>query len=371
MDPWLIGFGALQAGGAVTAVSGLVYGIWTIRKRSAEAMAEAWREAAAPLGLAVRAGGGLSSRWVRLRGEHAGRAVRAHFAISGNAAYASRFDVEAWGGLGNTGPNHLGITEVSVQVGAPLPAGLHIRQESAASETLRYMGIQDVQLGDEALDSALHVSCDAPERLRQLVGTPAGLRAVQLLARTPGLSIRKGAVHQESEAERPEALAGTLRALAALCQDLEAAMRGGLSGLAGARAGVVEGEAVVGTTGGISWRAAISASGGEVRVQLVDGGPAGLCIVPPGGDPPEGRPVSLPNPILGRLVTIRAADPDEVVARLDEAATEAVLAVVRGHAGARVVDGAVVVPVDDVFDPDAFAGALDDALRLAMALRAG
>jgi hypothetical protein len=201
-----------------------------------------------------------------------------------------------------------------------------------------------------------------------MVGTEAGARAMQLLACKPGLSVEGGAVHMEQEGEVPEALPGMLRTLATLAADLEGAMRVGLDALAARRGHPLKGDTVEGHHEGLPWLARVASHGGEVRVDLVDGGPRHLSIVAPDAAAPLGVPVTLPNPILGRLVQIRAADPAAVAALLDEEATEAVLAVVRGHPGARVQDGEVFVPVGEVFDPEAFAAALDDALRLARAL---
>ena len=371
MEPFSAGFALLQFGGMATVVGGLGYAMWTRRKAMSERMADPWRRAAGPLDLQVQAGGSLTTRWVRLVGEHRGRAVRGHFHIAGNLAYMEGVDAGHWMASGGAHQQPYGVTRVSVAVATALPRGLHLRPETAGSETLRYLGVQDVQLGDAALDSALHVSCDQPERLRALLATAPGERALQALARTPGLSLAEGAVRLDVEGECPERLGALLGSASRVAADLEAASRAGIEGLASAMGLVRRGDVVEGEREGLRFAACLTASGGRVTVGLPAAAPAGLAIVAADRPDPDGLPVALADPILGRLVTVRASEPVEAAAAFSGATTEAVLGVVRGHPGARLSDGEIVVPVPDAHDPEALRRALEDALALARSIRLG
>ena len=122
---------------------------------------------------------------------------------------------------------------------------------------------------------------------------------------------------------------------------------------------------------GLRFAACLTASGGRVTVGLPAAAPAGLAIVAADRPDPDGLPVALADPILGRLVTVRASEPVEAAAAFSGATTEAVLGVVRGHPGARLSDGEIVVPVPDAHDPEALRRALEDALALARSIRLG
>jgi hypothetical protein len=369
MDPlFSAGFALLQFGGAATVVGGLGYAIWERRKTTAQRMAEPWRLGAEPLGFKVDAGGSFTSRWVRLAGRHDGRAASGHFHIAGNLAYIDGVQAGDLLAVYTASQQAYGMTRVSVDVGAPLPHGLHVRPESAASETLRYMGVQDVQLGDAGLDSALHVSCDQPDRLRALAATEAGRRALGTMVRNPGLSVYRGQVRCDAEGEHPERLVALLDAASGVAADLEAAVRLGLDGVARELGLSRSGDRVDGGRDGIRFSLVLGPDRGRVVVALPVGAPEGLCIVRAGAPDPGGHAVPLANPILGRLVMVRAAAPEEATAALDERATEAVLAVVRGHEGARVEAGEITLPVEAVHAPAAFLAALEDGLALARSL---
>lgn len=368
MDPISAGIALVQFGGVATVVGGLGYGIWRRRKGLAERMAWPWQDHAEPLGFTVLAGGSLASRWVRLEGEHRGRPARGHFHIAGNLAYIEGAGAAEVMVVSSASKQPYGMTRVSVEVAAPLPLGLHLRQETAGSETLRYLGVQDVQLGDAMLDSALHVSCGEPERIRALAETAAGRRALGALARRPGLSVHEGRVRCDAEGERPERLVELLDEATSVAADLESAVRVGLDGFAAGLGLARVEDRVSGECDGLRFEAMLKAAHGVVVVWLPEGAPAGLCIVHADAPEPGGRPVPLANPILGRLVAVRASDPASAAGALDEQATEAVLAVIRGHEGARVERGEVVLPVRAVHDPGAFSAALGDALALARSL---
>ena len=370
MDPlFSAGFALLQFGGAATVVGGLGYAIWERRKTTARRRAEPWRLLAEPLGFNVDVGGWFASWWVRLEGQYAGRAASGHFHIAGNLSYIDDVNSRDLLAVYSASQQALGMSRVSVAVAAPLPRGLHLRPETAGSETLRYMGVQDVQIGESSLDSALHVSCDQPERLRALAATEAGQRALRTLAANPALSVYRGQVRCDAEGERPERLVAMLEAASGVAVDLEAAVRLGLVGFAESLGLPASGNRVEGERDGIRFSAELHPGRGRLVVALPLGAPEGLCIVRAGAPDPGGHPVPLANPILGRLVMVRAQVPGVAARALDEQATQAVLAVVRGHEGARVEDGAITIPVDDVHDANAFAAALEDGLALARSLR--
>ena len=215
-------------------IGGVVY---AQRRRIARLSVEpaAVGEAAERPGLALDADHGWRRRGYRLSGERDGWPVqvalhlrRPHVAPVGAAAVSEM-------GLPSRADTHVvppGETRVSAPVRAALPQQLSVRQETSATETLRYLGLQDLQIGDAALDPALLFSSGQPAAPVALAQHPAARRAFGAIAAHEGLELRDGRVTLRRSGERVAELEGLLDLVRSVAQDLAAACHGALLAVA-------------------------------------------------------------------------------------------------------------------------------------------
>ena len=368
----LLAIGALIAG-----LGGASWGLLKHRRgqlrRIAPGLRAPWDDAAQTLGLTLEATELVGRRSYRMRGVVDGHAVSVAFEVRGELAWPPM--LAPGGSLPDTHIVPPGQTTVSVAVRAPLPRGLHLRRETAATEALRYAGIHDILLGDSVLDGTLHVRCDAPRAAVAMAAHPSGRAALQAVARSESIEVADQRITDRRPGELPDRLDAMIRGVLAVAVGLEAAACGPIDAVAAARglsrsthdgapsaAGQVRGHAVRLTRG---------PDGTELTVHPSRPPPSDLRVAArhatgglgePGG---AGAPVRLANPILGRLVDARAADPDAVALWLADALTEPLLAVIQGHPGARIDHGVVHLDLPAEATAEALDAAVEDALRLA------
>lgn len=331
------------------------------------------RAAADRLGIRFSETSGWNHRGYDLSGERPDRAVRVAFAIRGKHAWPPW---SALPGAGLPGPGddpfYPGFTTVRVPVRASLPTALSISHETTAGEALRYVGLQDLQLGHPDLDSALRVATGRPAATVDLAQHPAARRGLDAIARTEGMRLDEGWIEIRMRGERAAEVDALLEQASAVARDLETAANSGMLGAAAQLGLDVEarptGPPLTGAIDGIDVEVAAVAGGARLRATLPDTAPAGLRVDAPGRAPVEGALVRIPNPVLARAIQITADEPAAAAARFTDAVTEAVLSVVRGHDRAHIRDGRVEVRLEGPQDPDALATLVRELAGLARAL---
>jgi len=170
---------------------------------------QGWDAIALELGLQVRWGG----IWRRppMRGRYRGRVVRVRVLAPGDARSGSR------------------ATEICVWPRTELPAGLRIVPERSELRLGERLGIGDIRLGDEELDSLVTVACSDERQVRQILGIPY-LRdiLVDLFRRHEQIGVIDGVAYIEKLGLPPDAevLRDWLDALHYLLDALEAAAAG-------------------------------------------------------------------------------------------------------------------------------------------------
>lgn len=368
---------------AILALFVVVTVVLSLREQKAVAAAflRRWERLREGLGLACAdETGAFAGRGYRLSGTRAGRAVEVRFHVAGKQAWTDQSQAlpasSAGVVLALTTPTvqpDFGWTIVRVQVAAPLPAGLRLRHESAGSEALRYLGIEDAQLGDTWLDSHLHVSVDDLAGARALAATEPGNSALRRLAGREGMVLEDGWLDARVAGERPQDVEALLEEVGTVADELEQAVLGRLSALARRRGLALEGQPATGAAGvvsGLQVAARIQPEGTWLTVALPESAPAGLRIAEEAPrDSGAGHVVALANPLLSRVIDVRAVDLAAAARVLaSDQATEDVLAVVKAHPGAMVSSGRVVVPLPGAVDAAALDEVLTDAVRLARRL---
>ncbi len=362
MDP--VTLSALIVYGSLAAVplggSGLALLLATHERRGTLGpLAEQWRAAAANLDLLPTTDRATPVRWaLDFAGNRDDRRVEATVSLK----------------LGQPPETRV---EVRVRLRAPLLAGVALTRESAGTEALRYAGVEDVTLGDAAIDGMLHAATDAGMRpaLVSFAGTEAGRAALTALARDPEVELRRGWLVHARAGGDPGGLSGRVEEVTALADRLDEAVLGGVHAVAAARRlGITATDAGWCARGDVDGRPVeltLARTGPRLLVSLGDHAPDGLVLDrrDRGGD---GTLVPLVNPVLGRLVTARATAPDRAARALaPEAATEAVLAVVEGRPGSVVRDGRIMVALGAAPSATEIEAALAEALALAGVLEAG
>jgi len=362
---------ALGIGALIAAVGGVSWVVLRVRRaqiaREAPAFRAPWLTAAEALGLGFEATEAPGRRSYRLTGRVEGHEVTADFDVRGEHAWPHPLALRA--GPLDTHVVPPGRTRVAVAVRAPLPRGLHLRRETAATEALRYAGVQDILLGDPVLDGSLHVRCASPVAAARLASHPAGRRALHALARAEHLEVASQEVIDAAPGEQPAQLAAMVRRAVSVATDLEAAAAGPLDAVAAARgltrATDPEAPAASGQVRGHQVRLTASADGTALVVRPAHPPPPDLWVAAQLAPHTPGEPLGLANPILSRLIAARAAHPEAAARWLTEATTEPLLAVIQGHAGARVDGGAVHLALPAEATAEALDAAVEDALRLA------
>ena len=182
------------------------------------------------------------------------------------------------------------------------------------------------------MDSALLFSSGQPAATVAHAQHPAARRAFGAIAAHEGLELRDGRVTLRRSGELPAELEGLLDLVRSVAQDLEVACNGALLAVARQEGlDVAQTNQAVQAKGAVEGlRAAlVGAAGGLIlRVWLPEGAPAGLQIRAAARDGESAPRVPLsshPGPSHRRS----GQDPGAAATRFTEAATEAVLAVVR------------------------------------------
>lgn len=333
------------------------------RKRTLGPLAAGWREAAAALGLSPAGERTTVTSWrLGFEGEVDGRAVRVEVDLrTVDTAHEE--------------PVATALT-LRARLWAPLYRQVRLTRENEATETLRYAVVEDVTLGHALVDDRLHVSArgGAGEALQALAAGDAGRAVLTGLANDADTTLVQGWLIRTLRSDAgnrastsPAALEATLQAALEAAQRFDDAVLGGLLAFSETRGLLVDGTDGWIAQGTVARRAVtlrLDATSPRLEVAMGEGAPTGLVVARSG---PLVKPnVRIANPVLSRLVGAVADDPEAVALRLaDDAATEAVLAVVEGRPGSRVRDGRVSVALGPAPSAEEVDAALEEALALA------
>lgn len=116
-----------------------------------------------------------------------------------------------------------GTAQLRMKTRAALPAGLHLSRQEPGTERLRLRGLQDIQIGEPALDAAFIVQGKNPAAVIRLLREPGiGEALLALQAHSPRALLTEGELVAPIESPvEEESCRRALRALARLASTLE------------------------------------------------------------------------------------------------------------------------------------------------------